>query len=69
MFLLRKLKKWIELEIQELKALEKDWDRRGNKFSEDACHQQTDALEGVLYILNNKGVWNRLRGHGIFKEK
>lgn len=69
MFLLKKLKKWIELEIKELEELEKDWKRRGCKHSECACAQQIKALEGVLYIIENKGVWADRYGHGIFKHR
>jgi len=69
MFLLRKLKKWLELEIKELTILEDDWNKRGCKDNANACYHQRDALEGVLYILDNKGVWHDGICHGIFKQK
>lgn len=68
-FFLHKLKKWIELEIEELEELEGDWIRKDCKDSAYACKQQRDALENVLYIIENKGVWNRYKGHEVFKEK
>lgn len=70
MFLLRKLKKWIELEISELKILEEDWMKReGCEYNVYACQQHIHALEGVLYIIKNKSVWSEDREHGIFKHK
>lgn len=70
MFLLRKLKKWIELEIAELGELEKDWKRKkGCEYNVWACKQQRLALDGVLYIIENKNIWATCRGHGIFKQK
>lgn len=69
MFLLKRLNKWIELEIKELEELEKDWERRGCKDGAYACLQQIFALEGIQYILEHKGVWADCKGHGIFKSK
>ena len=69
MFFLNKLKKWIEIEIKELKVLQEKYEVRNQKERMLACKEQIQAYYNILYIINSKGVWLSNRGHDIFRNK